>query len=134
MYWFSHIPTLWSSWASGDQYTAIGTRVVFWPEKFVMRADMTKRRMKLVIEFGERKETLENMRKILDIGQCSQLGPYLGTQVLIETHFKNWVVIFSHYTYILKSTCINTKIGLKLRILDSIHCPIYCKSFKHLGV
>ena len=81
---------------------------------------MTKRRMKLVIEFGERKETLENMRKILDIGQCSQLGPYLGTQVLIETHFKNWVVIFSHYTYILKSTCINTKIGLKLMIFEKI--------------
>ena len=80
---------------------------------FVMRADMTKRRMKLVIEFVERKETLENMRKISDIGQCSQL-------VLIETHFKNWVVIFSHYTYILKSTCINTKIGLKLMIFEKI--------------
>ena len=47
------------------QSAVIGTRVAFCPEKFVMRADMTKRRMKLIIEatttrsYGEKKDTLE---------------------------------------------------------------------------
>ena len=50
----------------------IGTRVLFSPEKFVIRAGRTKRRMKLKIEgtttlfYGEKKVTLENLRKILD--------------------------------------------------------------------
>ena len=55
------------------QSAAIGTRVVVCPEKFVMRTDMKKRRMKLIIEgtttwiTGEKKQTLENLRKIFDL-------------------------------------------------------------------
>ena len=48
MYWFSHIFLLYEAHEHQDQYTAIGTRVVFCPEKIVMRADMTKRRIKVV--------------------------------------------------------------------------------------
>ena len=50
---------------TNKQNAAIGTRIVFCPEKFVMLVDITKRRMKLVIEatttriYGEKKETLE---------------------------------------------------------------------------
>ena len=49
--------------------------------------------------------------------QFSKLGPY-------------WVLIFSRYTYIFKSTRINTKMGLKLMIIETIHCPTHSKSFK----
>ena len=51
---------------------AIGTRVVFCPEKFVMRLDMTKKRMKCRIEgtttwiYGEKKKTFKNPRKGLE--------------------------------------------------------------------
>ena len=47
------------------QRAVIVTRVVFCPEKFVMRADMTKRRKNPILEgtttwiYGEKKETLE---------------------------------------------------------------------------
>ena len=51
--------------------------------------------------------------------QCSQLGPYLGTRVPIGTHFQNWVLIFSQYTHIFKSTCNNAKMGLKLMIIET---------------
>ena len=50
---------------------AFGTNVVFRPEKFVIRADMAKKRMKLVIEgtsnwiFEGKMETFENLRKSL---------------------------------------------------------------------
>ena len=50
---------------------AIGTMIVFCPEKCMMRADMRKRRMKLVIEgpstwiFKGKKETFENLRNSL---------------------------------------------------------------------
>ena len=51
------------------QSAAVATRVVFCPEKFVMRLDMTKKRMKCRIEgtttwiYGEKKKTFKNPRK-----------------------------------------------------------------------
>ena len=66
-----------------------------------MQADMTKGRMKLVIDLWRKEGDTWKHEKFFWYRyycQCSQLGPYLGTQVLIETHFQNWVLIGSLFS------------------------------------
>ena len=53
------------------------------------------------------------------VTQCSHLDPYLGTQILQETHIQNWVPIGSLFSLdipnIFKSNHINAKISMKLK-------------------